>query len=792
MQISSTKDKVERIRTAHQNLNMQSAPTRTLEPKPHKIPSLFHLNDRSIRIRLIVCFVLIVLLVMAADAVAVWQFRQISAASERLSNADEMSHAVVRVHLDVDTFRDSMGALASSHNAEQFSNEAASIRRTFLRDVDQAEQALRVTPDVEQNTTLSGALESLRMTLLSQLDTAVQLAAASEWSAIGSRMTTQIPALIDYSSSVVERVDQQALQQRTKAIQDTHQARQSLLIIVPIAALLTLLAAAALGWYVTQTITAPLSELTAGAEALARKDFQNQINVRGDDELALLGEAFNNAARELQQLYEDLRGSEKELRDIIDTVPAMVWTALPDGSNALMNKRWREYTGSPAVSLGYQNAVHPDDRSHHLDVVRASSAAGLPFEDEIRCRRADGEYRWFLVQATPLRDERENIVRWYGILTDIEERKRAGETLREQANLLSLTHDAICVCDMSGVLKYWNRGAQELYGWAAQDVIGTFTHDLLKTIFPAPLSEIVTEVVRTERWEGEVVQTRKDGRQIVVASRWSLQRDQKGSPVGFLETNNDITERKRGEEERERLRQELAHLAHLNRVSTIGELTASLAHELKQPIGAAVTNAEASVRLLARAQPDVLEAREAALEMVKDARRAADIIDRVRLLYQKGSSQLELVDVNEVIEEMVIMLQKEANRHSATIRTDLAEALPKVMADRVQLQQVLMNIMLNGIEAMRDTSGELGIKSQLAEDGQVVISVTDNGVGLPTENTDRIFNAFFTTKSQGTGLGLAITRSIIETHGGRIWASANSGRGTTFFFTLPTAVALST
>jgi PAS domain S-box-containing protein len=243
-------------------------------------------------------------------------------------------------------------------------------------------------------------------------------------------------------------------------------------------------------------------------------------------------------------------------------------------------------------------------------------------------------------------------------------------------------------------------------------------------------------------------------------------------------------------QEREKLRRAQAELAHINRVSTMGELTASLAHEIKQPIGAAVTNAEACVRLLDLDQPDLPEAREAALEMVKDARRAADIIDRVRSLYQKGSSKLDVVDVNEVIEEMVIMLQNEANRHSITIRTDLAGELPKVMADRVQLQQVLMNLMLNGIEAIRDTSGVLSLKSQLAENGQLLISVTDTGVGLPPENIDKMFDAFFTTKAQGTGLGLAITRSIIESHGGRIWAAPNSGRGATFYFTLPSRVAI--
>jgi PAS domain S-box-containing protein len=247
----------------------------------------------------------------------------------------------------------------------------------------------------------------------------------------------------------------------------------------------------------------------------------------------------------------------------------------------------------------------------------------------------------------------------------------------------------------------------------------------------------------------------------------------------------DLTESRQAEQEHERLRQELAHMSHLNRVSTIGELTASLAHEIKQPIGAAVTNAQACLRFLDGERLNLIEAREAALEMASDAMRAAEIIDRVRSLYRKDSSHLELVDVNELIQEMIVMLRDEANRHSVTTHTDLAEGLPKLMADRVQLQQALMNLMLNGIEAMRDMTGELNVKSQLAENRQVLVSVTDAGVGLPAEKADQIFNAFFTTKPHGTGLGLAITRSIIESHGGRVWATANSVRGTTFHFMLP-------
>jgi signal transduction histidine kinase len=249
-------------------------------------------------------------------------------------------------------------------------------------------------------------------------------------------------------------------------------------------------------------------------------------------------------------------------------------------------------------------------------------------------------------------------------------------------------------------------------------------------------------------------------------------------------------ERKLAREERERLRQAQADLAHINRVTTMGELTASLAHEIRQPISAAVTNAQTCLRWLRRDDPDVAEASEAAARLVKDATRAADIINRVSLLFKKGALQRELVDVNELVREMLALLRGEANRYSISIRTELAEHLPKVMGDRVQLQQVFMNLILNGIEAMKETNdtSELSIKSETA-DGQLLISVSDTGVGLAPKQADQIFKAFFTTKDNGTGMGLPISRSIIESHGGRLWAAGAPGRGATFQFTLPLTLA---
>jgi signal transduction histidine kinase len=319
----------------------------------------------------------------------------------------------------------------------------------------------------------------------------------------------------------------------------------------------------------------------------------------------------------------------------------------------------------------------------------------------------------------------------------------------------------------------------------AHDLGGSLSQSDGSSVFPIPLERIMAEVLNSGRWEGELVRTRKDGTQVVVASRLLLQRDARGVPIGALETNNDITERKRAEEQRRRLRELERDLARINRVSMMGELAASLAHEIKQPIAGVSLNAETCLRWLRREPPGLEQAGGALSRIVNDAKRAANIVDRNRSLYSRGEPRREPIDLNEIIREMVIMLRDAAGRHGVLIRSELDPALPTTTADRVQLQQVLMNLMLNGIEAMQEAGGELSIASRWTEDSQLLVSVSDSGVGFPDENLDRIFEAFFTTKPQGTGMGLSISRRIIELHDGRLWASRNTGRGATFRFRLP-------
>jgi PAS domain S-box-containing protein len=269
--------------------------------------------------------------------------------------------------------------------------------------------------------------------------------------------------------------------------------------------------------------------------------------------------------------------------------------------------------------------------------------------------------------------------------------------------------------------------------------------------------------------------------------RWFLTRavpmlDENGRIVKWYGISNDIEDRKRAE----RLQTDLAHAS---RVSTMGELVASIAHELAQPITATTNNAKASLRWLQRDPPDLAQVRKGTESIIEAGMFASEIINHLRSLYTKAPPKRDLVAMNEVVGEMTGMMRGEARGHGVSIRTDLKDDLPMTVADRVQLQQVLMNLMLNGIEAMKDTGGVLTVKSHLREDGQIEIAVKDTGPGLPVGKADQIFDAFFTTKPQGSGIGLAISKSIVESHGGRIWANGNGGRGATFHFTLPVAPA---
>jgi two-component system, LuxR family, sensor kinase FixL len=357
--------------------------------------------------------------------------------------------------------------------------------------------------------------------------------------------------------------------------------------------------------------------------------------------------------------------------------------------------------------------------------------------------------------------------------------------LREKAGLLDLTHDTMFVRDVNDAITFWNRAAEELYGWKEEEAIGKISHELMQTSFPAPLENILDEVHRVGRWDGDLVHTSSSGTEVTVASRWSLLKDERGRSIAILETNNDITERKRGEE---KLQQAQGELARMNRTTTLGELTASIAHEVNQPLAAIVIDAEVSLMLLGRDQPATDEGRDALRRIIGSSKRASEIIQRLRALYKKADPQKAPIDINSLIVEVIPLLQHQLRSHGVSLQTEMPPTRLPILGDRIQLQQVVMNLVLNGMEAMAsvtDGPRELLIRSSKNGADQVIIAVRDTGVGIDPGNAERLFNPFFTTKPDGTGMGLSICRSIIEVHGGRVWASRNEGRGATFQFSLP-------
>jgi PAS domain S-box-containing protein len=440
--------------------------------------------------------------------------------------------------------------------------------------------------------------------------------------------------------------------------------------------------------------------------------------------------------------------------------------------------------------------IHPDDRESVARSVDEPLHSGVRYGAEYRVVRPDGHVRIVRSQGDVKRDTLGRPCQMFGTVQDITDSKRTEEALRRSEAYLADAQRLNRTGSWAGdgttrKWLYWSDEMFRLLGFDQQQGLPTRA-EAFERIHPEDLDKVKQasdrHFLEKEDSDIEFRIVLPDGTLKHVHAVAHPVVDSNGELVEVVGTVVDISERRRAEEERERLRQLEADLKHLNRVSMMGELAATLAHEIKQPIAAAMTDADTTLRWLKREPPDVEKASESILRTVKDVSRAAEIIDHLRSFYKKRKGdpgEREWVDVNEVLREMVALLRSDASRYSISMRSELAEGLAIVMADRVQLQQVLLNLMLNGIEAMNDSGGELTVKSQCGPDGQLVISVSDTGVGLPAEHADQIFKAFFTTKPQGSGMGLAISRSIIEGHGGRLWATANSGRGATFHFSLP-------
>jgi PAS domain S-box-containing protein len=549
-----------------------------------------------------------------------------------------------------------------------------------------------------------------------------------------------------------------------------------------------------------------------------------------------------------------LRQSERDLRELIETIPVMAFVIGRDGASKFVSRQWIEFSGMSAEQNTGENwaaTLHPDDRDEHIAKWRAACASDQPFENEARHRDAQGNYRWLLVRAVPSRDDKGAIVKWYGALTDIEDRKSAEALLAGQSRLFEMiatgvplkeifnelcliihqqlpgTHASVLMLTREGHHLTVVAGPTLPEGWSKQMEklpVGPCAGSCGTAVYRGTLV-IASDIATDPLWD--VPEHRAVALSHGLRASWSNPvLCSNGKVAGtfciyYLEARNPTsrdlelielaTHVARVAIERDQqeisLREAQNELAHVSRVSTLGEFAASLAHEVNQPLAGILTNATAALRWLAGNSTHLAEAQQAIGRIIRDGKRAGDVVSRMRALFKKAPAAEESLDINLVIQEVLILTQAELQKNRVSLRTEFAVDLPTVLGDKIQLQQVILNLVVNAIEAMSgvtENQRELCVSSQKieshSESGQetidakapseqglasLLIAVRDTGPGLDSMGLKHVFETFYTTKSHGMGMGLAISRSIIEAHNGRLWVTANEPRGALFQFELP-------
>ena len=502
---------------------------------------------------------------------------------------------------------------------------------------------------------------------------------------------------------------------------------------------------------------------------------------------------------EYRKCVDDLRrSSERQFRAIVDNIPGLVGVLTDSGELELVNQASLDYHGrklEDIKSWKVSDVVHPEDLARLISALEGSFKTGLPVEDEHRLRRADGVYRWFQLRALRSRNGDDGRFRWYCLESDIHERKTAERNLAEEAEARYRSEErwravfensaiGVALTDLSGSFLATNAAFQSMVGYTEED-LGTVTFlELTHEDYREANWRLVTELLEGKRTQFQIEKQyrRKDGQLIWVRNSVSLVPGT-STPRFIMALSEDISERKRTEEA---LRKTLAELTHVTRVASLGEMTASIAHEVNQPLAAVVANGHACMRWLSASPPNVPKALEAAERIVKDGKDAGEVVRRVRALSKRTAVERVRLDLNEVIRGVLRLLDSYPARKHVTLDVGLDPDLPPVFADRVQLQQLLVNLMVNALEALEPVSGrvkQLSVRTVRAGTDQAMIQISDNGIGL--DDPVPAFEPFVTTKPDGMGLGLAIARSIVAAHNGTLSAERNAAFGMTFSVTLP-------
>jgi len=891
-----------------------------LSPQRQPAWKPLHLRRFNISTRLTLCFMVIVLLMLAGYGLLLWQFHLVHIRSDRSNAVSQELIAVSRFQTDFFRLTARLDELAKSEDIEALKKEAQPLREVLQSDIDQTRTVIsRLPVDLHSDRTILPTIEAIQSTLPPQLEKVTALAEVSDWEAVRLRLANEKKPLESVVSALVRTVEQQVATELSADLKDSAKAQQRILVIVPLTAAFTLLVAAFLGLVVTGSITRPLAKLVAGSRALARGDFSHRIQVEGDDELAAVGDVFNDMIVRLQELYRDVRRSEarwrsvfensavgvaltdldgrfiavnpmfqkmvgyseeelqkrcflditheahrennwafieellegkrqnfqiekqyrrrdgslvwvrnhaslapgseqvprflmaiiediterkraeealqKSQRDLslmIDAIPGMIHTARPDGYLDYFNQRWLEYLGcslSDVEGWKWTGWIHPDDLQGIVEKWRACVASGENFEHETRVRRGDGQYRWMLHRKVPLRDEHGIIVRWYGASLDIEDRKRA-EAQVEQAYLRlaeaqRLSKTGSFITDLLADNHNWSEETFRIFEFdpstkVTVQMIRNMVHQEDLPSFDAVIARGMTG--NDVDFVFRIVTPRAGVKYLRGMARVMVQTA--GLPL-FIGALQDVTESKLAEEALDTARSELAHVA---RITTLNALTASVAHEINQPLSGIITNASTCLRMLNGEPPNIEGARETARRTIRDGNRASDVITRLRALFSKKEFTLELLDVNEATREVIALSLSDLQRNRVVLTSELANDLPPVIGDRVQLQQVILNLLRNASDAMvgiEDRARQMLIRTRREGDDHVCLSVQDAGTGINPQDSERLFEAFYTTKSGGMGIGLSVSRSIIERHRGRLWVEPNDGAGATFSFSIP-------
>jgi signal transduction histidine kinase len=628
----------------------------------------FSLSELTIRSRLTLCFALIILAMVAGNVVLLWQFNRARRQAERLSNVDHKFIAVLQAHINLVSSHERLDRLADSQNSALSVSELEALHQEIVEGSRRSKDALsRLPVETPSDAASLPTLIAIQDILPAQLEAVTALARSGDWQAVRLRLTNQVRPLEALSSSLVETLDREVGDERSRIIANIGRAQQRILLIVPMSAGIVLVFAGFLGMVITQSISQPLSRLVEASRALGRSEFHHRVSIAGSDELAQLGHIFNETAATLRDLYQALFTREAYLSEAqrLSRTGSFGWN-LSDGALVWSDEMFRIFgcdrEVTPTIDLVLQR-THPDDVTlvrQHVDRV---FEGGTDWDLEHRLLMPDGSTKHVRTVAHVVRDPSGDR-RFFGAVMDLTASKRAEEALNSAR----------------------------------------------------------------------------------------------------------------------------AELAHVSRVTTLSALTASIAHEVNQPLTGIITNAGTCLRMLDLRPPNVEGARETARRTIRDGKRAAAVIARLRALFSKRDFTVEPLDLNDATREVIALSSNDLQKNRIVLESELASDLPTITGDRIQLQQVILNLLRNAADAMVDVDDrprQLGIRTERDGGDRVRLAVCDVGVGLPAQSLDSLFDAFYTTKAGGMGIGLFISRSIIEQHQGRLWAERNDGPGTTFSFSVP-------